>query len=230
MDAQQQLFNIARKITTSRSKYEYIASGLNQNNYRIITDGEVNIKGKDIDLPTWVRSFVAAHKEVILIANIIRGKVCGMLLRATDDKAFMDYGFKRGAFYGIGSLDPDFKFGDPIMLVEGAIDCDFAKLFITKNCLGVLTSSVSEARAMILSCLTNRVLLFLDNDEAGSAGERSTKNRLEKYGISVDIIPKTEGIKDLGDLLDQYRKADLFVESKINDIKLKVSLRGGKVL
>ena len=230
MDAQQQLFNIARKIETRRSKYEYMSSGLGQLNYRIITDGELNIRGKDIELPTYVRSFINAHKEVIIIANIIRGKVMGILLRGVNEKVFMDYGFRKGSFYGLGSLFPDFKYGDPIVLVEGAIDCDFAKQFITKNCLAVMTSSVSMTKAKVLSCLTDRVLLFLDNDEAGSKGEEITKTRLESLGVSVDILPKVSKIKDLGDLLDLYRKADIYSESIIKEIRSSISVRGGKLI
>lgn len=230
MDAQQQLFSIARKINTSRSKYEYISSALGFLNYRIITASEVNIRGKDIDLPNYVRSFINAHREVILIANIIRGRVVGMLLRATDDKAFMDFGFRSGSFYGLGSFDKDFTYGNPIMLVEGAIDCDVAKKFITKNCLAVLTSSVSEAKAKVLACLTDKVLLFLDNDEAGHKGEITTRNRLAKYGVQVIVLPKVARIKDLGDLLDLYMKADLFTEVILNDIRSSVMLGGGKLV
>ena len=230
MDAQQQLFNIARKINTNRSKYEYIASGLGQLNYRIITDGELNIRGKDIDIPKYIRSFINAHGEAIIIANVIRGKVVGMLLRATDEKAFLDYGFRKGSFYGIGSLAPDFKYGDPIMLVEGAIDCDIAKQFITKNCLGCLTSSTSRAKAKVLSCLTNKVMLFLDNDEAGRQGELKTKKVLEEFGIQVAILPKEPKMKDLGDFLDLYRNADLFARSIITRIRTNVATRGGKLV
>ena len=230
MKPQQELFNIARPITTKRNKYEYIASGLGLLNYRVITDSEVNIRGKDIDLPMYVRSFISNHKEVIIIANIIRGQVVGMLLRATDTKAFMDYGFRSGSFYGIGSLSPDFKYGDPIMLVEGAIDCDIAKQFITRNCLGVLTSSVSESKAMVLSCLTNKVLLFLDNDEAGARGEAASINKLAKYGVQAIVIPKVARIKDLGDFLDLYIRADLYTNSILTDIRSSVYLRGGKLV
>jgi DNA primase len=178
----------------------------------------------------YVRSFISNHKEVILIANIIRGKVVGMLLRATDTKAFMDYGFRSGSFYGLGSLSPDFKYGDPIMLVEGAIDCDIAKQFITRNCLAVMTSSVSESKAMVLSCLTNRVLLFLDNDDAGRMGEASSVKKLAKYGVQATVIPKVARIKDLGDYLDLYIKADLFAPAILRDIRSSVSLRGGKLV
>ncbi|MBO7615000.1 MAG: toprim domain-containing protein [Bacilli bacterium] len=226
----QKLFDISRKITTQRNKYEYISSHFGLLNYRTITDSEVRMRSSELDIPQWVKSFIYTHHEVILIANIIRGKVKGMLLRSITDKAFMDYGFKKGSFYGLGSLDPGFKFGDPIMIVEGAIDCDVSKQFITRNCLAVLTSSISEARAKVLSCLTDRVLLFLDNDEAGRQGEITSKRRLESYGINVQIVPKVEKIKDLGDLLDKYRRGDLFVDTIINDIRSSVLLRGGKLV
>jgi hypothetical protein len=230
MNAQQQLFDIARKIKTNNSKYEFMGSFLDLPNYRIITDGEVQVKGRDIDLPHYVKAFIAANKEVILIANIIKGKVCGMVLRGTKEKNFLTFDMKKGALYGLGTMDSDFHYGETIVLVESAIDCDTAKMFLTKNCLALLTSSVSEAKAMVLACLTNRVLLLLDNDEAGLNGESKSKYRLEKYGVSVVSIPKVARIKDLGDLMDLYRSGDIFARTIITDLKSSISLRGGKVL
>lgn len=227
---EQQLFNIARKIDTDRSKYEYIGSKVGLPNYRIITDGEVNIRGKDLDIPLPLRQFININKEVILIANMIKGNVMGILLRSTKEKSFMLYGMRKGALYGIGTLDPDFKYGDPIVLVESAIDCDTAKVLLTKNCLALLTAAISESKAKVLSCLTNNVLLFLDNDEAGRKGELTTKRKLEKLGVNVQIIPKIQRIKDLGDLLDMYRMKDSYARVITNDIKDSIKLRGGKVI
>ena len=230
MDAQTELFNISRKILTRKSKYEAIASEFGLPNYRVITSSELAIRGKDIDLPKHIRSFVNEYGEVVIMANIICGKVRGMILRALNTKAFLSYGFREGALYGLGMLSPDFKYGDPILLVESAIDSDFARLFITRNVLALMTSSVSVGKAQVISCLTNRVLLFLDNDEAGRRGEDKTKRKLEELGISVSVIPKISGLKDLGDLIDMKRRGDLFTNTIIEDIKHSVEVRGGKVL
>ena len=227
---EQNLFDIARRIDTDRSKYEFIASKVGLPNYKIITDGEVNIRGKDLDIPIPIRQFINMNKEVIIIANMIKGRVMGILLRSTKEKSFMLYGMKKGALYGIGTLSPDFKYGDTIMIVESAIDCDVAKILITKNCLAILTATISESKAKVLSCLTNNVLLFLDNDEAGHNGEIVSKRKLEKFGVNVSIIPKINRIKDLGDLLDMYRLKEGYAKLITEDIKSSVKFRGGKVL
>ena len=188
------------------------------------------IRGKDLDIPRHIRSFVNEYGEVILISNLICGKVRGIIFRAVNAKAFLSYGFREGALYGIGMLNPDFKYGDPLLLVESAIDSDFARLYITRNVLALMTSSVSVGKAQVISCLTNKVLLFLDNDDAGRRGEDKTKRKLEELGISVSVIPKVSGLKDLGDLIDMKRRGDLFTNTIIEDIKHSIEIRGGKIV
>lgn len=225
-----ELYNISRKITTNENKYMYIASRYGLHNYRVITSGELNIRGKDIELPIYVREFVKEHNEVLIINNMYRDNVEGIIMRGIKEKAFANYGFKKGSLYGLGNLDKDFKYGDLIVLVEGAIDSDVCRLFLTKNCLSVMTSSVTRSQLQVLSCLTDKVLLLLDNDEAGNKGEESSKKKLESAGIMTYRISKDYRIKDLGDLLDMKRNGDPNADQIINYYKAQILSKGGRLV
>ena len=230
MNTKTKLFQMARVITSSRNKYAYIASYYGLPNYRVISSGEINIRCKDLEIPYYVRDFVNQHNEVLLIANIVDNEVIGIIFRAIEEKAFINWGLNKGNFYGIGQLEKDFKFGDLIVLVEGTIDRDSCSLFITKNCLSVLTSAISKSQLQVLQCLTNKVLLILDNDEAGKNGEQLTKKRLNQYGITCYTINKSDLIKDLGDLIDLKRKSDARINFIINNYRTQVQVHGGRLV
>lgn len=225
------LYSISRIIENdNRNKYTFFASNFNMYNYRLITNTELAIKGKDIDIPIFIRNFIEDNSEVLLIFNNISGKSNGVLLRAIDKKEFCNFGFGKGMFYGLGDLEEDFKYGDTIILVEGAIDRDVCAKFLSKNCLALLTSRLSNNQLEILTRLTNNVILLLDNDDVGRQGEVSIRKKLEERKINVhDLELKAPDIKDLGDLLELYR----FKNPRFNDIiesyKYNIGLYGGKL-
>lgn len=230
MNAKTALYRLARKIDTTNSKYECIASQYGLPNYKVISSGEVNIRGKDLDLPYYVRDFIKDHNEVILICNMILDEVSGIIFRALDEKAFINYGMGKGNLYGLGQLDSSFRYGDLLVLLEGAIDRDVCSLFITKNSLAVLTSTITNSQLQVIKNLTSKVLLILDNDEAGRTGEELAKKRLTKEGITVYTITKPSIIKDLGDLFDLKRKNDPRADIIIQTYRAQVLVHGGKVV
>lgn len=230
MNVKTKLYQISRPIKTDGTKYEYIASHYNLPNYRIISSGEMAIRGKDLDIPYYVREFSRQHNEVIMMCNIINKEISGIIFRALDEKVFTNYGLGKGNFYGIGQLDDNFKYGDLIVLVEGAIDRDVCSLFITKNCLSVLTSTITNNQLQVLENLTNKVLLLLDNDEAGNNGEVQTKRKLNQVGITCYTINKSEIIKDLGDLLELKRKNDMRADLIIQNYRAQIQIHGGKLV
>ena len=228
---QDSLYNITRLIDKdNRNKYMYFASNFNKYNYRVITNAELSINGANLDLPIFVKNFIKENQEVLLIFNVILNSVRGILLRAIDKKEFCNYGFGKGMLYGIGDLDPQFKYGDALILVEGSIDRDVCATFISKNCLGILTSRLSKNQVEVVSRLTNKVILLLDNDEAGIEGESNIKRKLLEKGVQVETFDiKAPDIKDLGDLVDFYR----YQNPRFNDIitlyRYKISQLGGKL-
>lgn len=98
----------------------------------------------------------------------------------------------------MGQLDPNFRYGDPILLVEGHLDRDRMSLMF-RNTLGVMTNSVSESQANLLKGLTDKVYLMLDNDEAGKIGTNKSKKVLS--GIRVAEVNHDSRLKDAGDLV-----------------------------
>lgn len=224
------IFNLARPIYKTRNKYEWFAKMYSLNNYRVITSGELLIRGKDLNIPTYIKEFVKNNNEVLLLANYVGDEVSGIIYRGIEEKSFINHGFGKGNFYGIGDLDPTFKYGDLIVLVEGTIDRDVCNNLITKNCLSILTSSVSYNQAKVLKYLTNKVLLLLDNDEAGNNGTKQTKKKLNSLGIAVKVIKKSNKIKDLGDIADMMMKNDKSYQSIIDTYRTQVLLNGGKLV
>ena len=230
MNTKTKLYNMARIIKTNKTKYESIASQDMFPNYRVISSGEVNIRGKDLSLPTYVRDFVSEHNEVILICNIINTEVSGMILRALDEKAFINYGMGQGNIYGIGQLDTNFQYGDLLVLVEGAIDRDICSLYITRNSLALLTNKLTNGQMQVIENLTNRVLLLLDNDEAGKQGEDITLKKLTQKGITCYTMTKSDLIKDLGDLYDLKRNKNPMADMIINNYRAQVQIHGGRLV
>ena len=101
---------------------------------------------------------------------------------------------------------------------------------VLPNCLSVLTSVVTKNQLQVLKNLTNKVLLILDNDDAGNNGERSTKNKLNQAGITVYTIRKSYDIKDLGDLLELKRRNDIRADLIIQTYRAQVQIHGGKLV
>lgn len=225
-----EIFNLARPITTCNNKYEWFATTYGLRHYKVISSGELLIRGKHLDIPIYVKEFIKNNDEVLLLANFIGDEVSGIVYRGIKEKAFINHGFGKGNFYGIGDLDPDFKYGDLLVLVEGTMDRDVCNQFITKNCLSVLTSTVSFSQAKVLKYLTNRVLLLLDNDEAGNNGTQLTKRKLNSLGITVKVIKKSNKIKDLGDLVPMLQNKDKTAQNIIDTYRTQVLLNGGKLV
>lgn len=197
----QELFELGRLVTEdSNNKYLHMAYKYKFKHYRIITSGEVMIKAKNIDIPEFVRMFIMNNNSVLMMANIISGKVVGITFRTLEGpKDFLTWGSNKGNFYGLGQLSPNFKYGDPVILVEGLLDCDVIKQMYP-NTMAVLTSGLTKNQAAVITRLTNRVVLMFDNDEAGRRGT-SISERAIKDKCSLTIFKHHPKCKDPGDII-----------------------------
>lgn len=197
----QEVFELGRLITEdSTNKYLHLAYKCKFKHYKLITGGEILIKGRGLDIPEFVKAFIANNNQVLMMANIISGKVVGLTFRTVEGpKDFLTWGNNKGNFYGLGQLSPSFKYGDPIILVEGLMDCDVIKQYYP-NTMAVLTSGLTKNQVAVLTRLTNNVILMLDNDEAGERGtvlsERAIKDK-----CMVKIFKHHPKCKDPGDIV-----------------------------
>lgn len=217
------IFELGRPIIED-SKNSYIHFGYKNNkiNYRLITSGEIYVRGKTLDIPQYVYQFMSFHQEAIMIANIIKNKVINIVFRSTDrNKEFLKVGTTKSTFYGIGELSKDFIYGTPIILVEGHLDRDMMAT-IYPNTLGVMTNHLSRSQVQLLNGLTNKFILMLDNDEPGQLGTKHAKYVLK--GNKVMVLKHDVSLKDAGDLV----KLEITNKQKYNDIidnyKAQISL------
>lgn len=197
----QEVFELGRLITEdSTNKYLHLAYKNKFKHYRLITSGELFIKGKNLNIPEFVKAFVQNNNQVLMMANIISGKVVGLTFRTIEGpKDFLTWGNNKGNFYGLGQLNPSFKFGDPIILVEGLFDCDVVKQYYP-NTMAVLTSGLTKNQSAVLTRLTNRVILMLDNDDAGKSGTRLSENAIRNK-CDVKVFTHHPKCKDAGDII-----------------------------
>lgn len=214
-----ELYKIGRRVTSAdanRSPYLFLAHRYNLEHYRLITDGEYLVKLKSNLYPRYVTRFIKEHREVLLIFNICNDRPISVTIRSIKTKHFIDWGNTKGMLYGIGTLNRDFKYGDPIVIVEGNKDTDTMKSLIYGNTLGILTSSISEGQLNVLKNLTDNIILMLDNDEYGRKGTKKALRKL-KGSFRVTVLEHYEGLKDCGDLVDLLR------ENRIDDVNFIVS-------
>lgn len=197
----QELFEIGRLITEdSKNPYLHLAFKNHYKHYRLITSGEVFIKAKNFSVPEFVKAFITNNNQVLMMANIISGKVVGLTFRTIEGpKDFLTWGNNKGNFYGLGQLSQSFKYGDPIILVEGLMDCDVVKQYYP-NTMAVLTAGLTKNQVAVITRLTNRVILMLDNDEAGERGTYLSENAI-KNKCSITVFKHHPKCKDPGDLI-----------------------------
>ena len=199
------IFNLGRCITVgSNNKYIDFAFKYNLPNYRLISSGELLINGINhgVVIPHYMKEYISYHSEAIMIANILDNKVASLTLRSINTKKeFMKIGVTKSLFYGLGDLESDFKYGTPIVIVEGHLDRDVFANKIYRNTLAVTTNKLSRSQLKVLSSLTNKVVLMLDNDDAGRVGQVSAIRSFKKLNINYIELPYPNGVKDAGDLL-----------------------------
>lgn len=217
------IFNLGRPITEdSKFPYIHLAYKYNKQNYRLISSGELFIRGKHLDIPTYLYQYMSYHNEAIMIANIICDKVVSLVFRSINtNKEFMKVGTTRSTFYGLGELSKDFTYGKPILLVEGHLDRDMMAT-IYPNTLGVMTNSLSNSQVELLKGLTNSFILMFDNDEAGIKGQRYAKYKLS--GNRIYELKHDSSLKDAGDLVKLSMTNKLDYDLILNRYKLQLDL------
>lgn len=217
------IFNLGRPIIEDSSfSYIHFAFKYKKDNYRLISSGELYVRGRNLDIPQYVFQFMSFHNEALMIANIIDNKVISIVFRSTDkNKEFLKLGTTKATFYGLGELSDDFRYGQSILLVEGHLDRDMMSI-IYPNTLGIMTSHLSNAQVDILKMLTNKFILMLDNDPAGIEGQRVAVHQLK--GNKILELKHDYSLKDAGDLvlleITNNRKYNEIVEN----YKLQIEL------
>lgn len=217
------IFNLGRLVTQDSSNpYIHFAYKYQKQNYRLITSGELFVRGRGLDIPQFLVQFMSFHNEAIMIANIIEDKVISIVFRSVGpNKEFMKVGSTKSSFYGLGELTKNFRYGTPILLVEGHLDRDMMSI-IYPNTLGIMTSHLSKSQIEILTHLTDKFILMLDNDDAGKEGQKYAKYQLK--GNKILEIQHDYRLKDAGDLVKLDISNHNLFEEIVENYKLQIEL------
>jgi DNA primase len=144
--------------------------------------------------------------------------IAGFTIRKPTDKKGIEARYVNNK--GLGKADHLFNLkkeaeGKNIVIVEGQFDALAGTYFALpqeemKNYhfVAISGNNISERQVTCLKELNcGRVILFLDNDEAGRKGAIQTAEKLIAAGISPDIanIPKDCECKDIDELIRKYK-------------------------
>ena len=152
----------------------------------------------------WAQDFAKVYGPALVMPLTLMTKGLGFGARAIKQKKFSAHFFEDPGFYSASTcFQEGFRYGEPILIVEGVLDAEVASLTYPWT-IAALTASVSEQQAFLLSHMTNTVVLSLDADEAGEKGAFYSKKHLQKWGVRT-MEMKPSGVGDWGDLLSKPR-------------------------
>lgn len=138
----------------------------------------------------------------------ISGKIIGFLYKGYQKKSYSTLKFSPiSMLFGFYDFN-DFTYGDPILIVEGWRDALFVKQYY-KYTLALNTSSLNRGTLEILSKLTNKIILCLDNDTTGQKMTPYNKKLCNDYFIDVQIIKPF--LKDMGEYFINNSNTDKFL-------------------
>jgi len=172
---------------------------------------------------TPINNFVVEHGSVLLIPNIINGKLADLTIKALNSKHILKFN-NVNLPYNIGNLE-NFRYGDPLIIVEGIADVGGFKLIDPKiPVVALRTNSISKDAYKVYESITNNIILLLDNDKAGNTQIAKLQLKLKEIGIHSTVVNQYNTIKDTGDIADlfmQYEKTkDKAILSELNNINI----------
>ena len=147
----------------------------------------------------------------------------GYLFRQLDPKLFLTDDDGVQAFYSSQAFDDQvlqYRRTRPIFMLEGVLDVEvFSEITGYPYVMGYLTSSVPHNLAMMLTMLTNKVILVPDNDLDGKKnwGRENlphSLNFLKRFGVQTDVL-QFDDFKDFGDVWSQKDKHSQ-IRAKVN--------------
>jgi len=214
-----ELYELAKEIP-EYLKYENKYAWLGYNNI-------IDVRYLDVDdilrVKTPINNFINEHGSVLLLPNIVNGHVVDLLVRALDSPQMINYR-EVNLPYNIGNLK-DFKYGDPLFIVEGPADVAGLKLVDPNIAVVALkTNDINKDAYQVYKSLTNKIVLVLDSDKAGQLQLVKMRLNLKELGISTYTINQFGYLKDTGEIAEitmSYEKSkntELLIE--LNNINL----------
>ncbi len=106
---------------------------------------------------------------------------------------------KRRLLYAIHKAKSAIQKSGYALLMEGYMDVLLAHQFGFKEAVATMGTAVTTHHAQLLSRLTQKVILAMDNDAAGQAAMTNSYDTLKQYGFEISVLQLEE--KDPADCL-----------------------------
>lgn len=189
-------------------KYVTLKNTENILHWRIVSLTQLVKKKLFPKFGTQYREFLSRSEHIIFMFNMIGKKPVAVVMRSIKDKEFYDISLGSNIVYGLGELPDDFEYGDKLFLTEGLFDKEVASVYLERYRnetgdriypIGILTSSVTNKKAELLSHVTNNFILNPDNDKAGENSISTSKKRLVSYS-SDNIMEVARNLERIGSL------------------------------
>lgn len=186
-----------------KNKYLYYISNY-ESQFKVISAAQALTLSRD--MPDFIIEYLRHNGDCVLIPNKVGNVIYSLTLRNIQGKKqFLKIGDISHSLYNLGNLPKDFKYGTPLLLVEGNLDCESMKE-VYPYTVASLTATLSTNQVQLISHLTDKVIIAYDNDDAGKEGYYIVRNKLEKLGMTVKKFNHALGLHDAGDLLDVKMK------------------------
>jgi len=208
-----ELYQKASEITTSlkfKNKYTWAA-------FHKLINARVFTLNEAFKNQTPLNDFVKSNGSIMIFPTIVNGKMTGSIIRSIENGAILKYKSVNMP-YGIGKLRKDFKYGDPIFIVEGIADYAAIKLLGKDiDVVAMQTVEISHALYELYSSVTNNIILIPDNDERGQIAVKRMKYKLKGLGVNVNVINQYGMMKDTGELLELAMMVDRTDSSSLKE-------------
>lgn len=168
-----------------------------------------------------IKNYLIKNEAVLLFPNTVNNIIVNLYIYPLYNKGKP---LKLGVEmlpYNIGKLREDFKYGDPLILVEGIGDLAALKLMDTElDVVAMCSSKLSLTQVEFLSHITNNIIVIPDNDDAGNTGFTKMWYQFRDFKINAVSIDQFRYFKDVGDFLDKvvyyYKTNDSTILDDVN--------------
>ena len=207
-----ELYNKTRPIPKELQLYNKYTYGA--------TLGLIEVRYLDVndvfDKDTPITRYISENGQVLLFPVRVNDTITTIITRPLTTEVLAS---KKGGRpltlggakfpYGIDLLRKEFKFGDPIIIVEGIGDLLGLKMINEQyDVIAIQSNSISKEYVDVLTSITNNFILLLDNDDAGRQGTYRVERDLKAEGASVVKLDQYVALKDTGDIVDKVMEVN----------------------
>ncbi len=176
--------------------------------------------------------------RLIFPLSNLEGKIVAFSGRKIDDADIAKYVnspeteifIKGNCLYNYFIAKQDAKKAGLIYVVEGFMDAIALSKIGINNVVAIMGTSFTENQIRAIKRLNVKVVMALDNDDAGQDATFKIISELEKNHINVSIVTKDKNGKDLDELLKLGKdKVIQYLSNQLSPLDFRISYQFSKI-